>query len=135
MQEIYYNTGEGDKFGLNAWYINSNRELAMLTTDYGNSMDFENRQREQTFRSVLSWERVREKWKVGVKGGYIHTWMAYDYRRDKGNGEMASMTRSRSKINTFYGSADGDYAPSEKWLFTAGVSVHQIGRASCRERV
>ena len=21
--------------------------------------------------------------------------------------------------------ADGDYAPSEKWLFTAGVSVHQ----------
>lgn len=125
LQEIYYNTGEGDKFGLNAWYINSNRELAMLSTDYGNDMDFENRQREQTFRGVLSWDRVREKWKVGVKGGYIHTWMAYDYKRDKGNGEMASMTRSRSKINTFYGSADGDYAPSEKWLFTAGVSVHQ----------
>ena len=116
LQEIYYNTGEGDKFGLNAWYINSNRELAMLSTDYGNDMDFENRQREQTFRGVLSWDRVREKWKVGVKGGYIHTWMAYDYKRDKGNGEMASMTRSRSKINTFYGSADGDYAPSEKWL-------------------
>ena len=76
MQEIYYNTGEGDKFGLNAWYINSNRELAMLSTDYGNDMDFENRQREQTFRGVLSWDRVREKWKVGVKGGYIHTWMA-----------------------------------------------------------
>ena len=125
LQEIYYNTGEGDRFGLNAWYINSNRELAMLSTDYGNDMDFENRQREQTFRSVLSWDRVREKWKVGVKGGYIHTWMAYDYKRDKGNGEMASMTRSRCKINTFYGSADGDYAPSEKWLFTAGVSVHQ----------
>ena len=125
LQEIYYNTGEGDRFGLNAWYINSNRELAMLSTDYGNDMDFENRQREQTFRSVLSWDRVREKWKAGVKGGYIHTWMAYDYKRDKGNGEMASMTRSRSKINTFYGSADGDYAPSEKWLFTAGVSVHQ----------
>ena len=106
-------------------YINSNRELAMLSTDYGNDMDFENRQREQTFRGVLSWDHVREKWKVGVKGGYIHTWMAYDYKRDKGNGEMASMTRSRSKINTFYGSADGDYAPSEKWLFTAGVSVHQ----------
>lgn len=84
LQEIYYNTGEGDKFGLNAWYINSNRELAMLSTDYGNDMDFENRQREQTFRGVLSWDRVREKWKVGVKGGYIHTWMAYDYKRDKG---------------------------------------------------
>ncbi len=67
LQEIYYNTGEGDKFRLNAWYINSNRELAMLSTDYRNDMDFENRQREQTFRGVLSWDRVREKWKVGVK--------------------------------------------------------------------
>lgn len=125
LQEIYHNTGKGDRFSLNAWYINSNRELATLSTDYGNDMDFENRQREQTFRGVLSWDRVREKWKIDIKGGYIHTWMAYDYKRDKGNGEMASMTRSRSKINTFYGSADGDYAPAEKWLFTAGVSVHQ----------
>lgn len=75
LQEIYYNTGEGDKFGLNAWYINSNRELAMLSTDYGNDMDFENRQREQTFRGVLSWDRVREKWKVGVKAAiYTHGW-------------------------------------------------------------
>ena len=51
--------------------------------------------------------------------------MAYDYKRDKRNGALASMTRSRSKINTFHGSADGDYAPSEKWLFAAGVSVHE----------
>ncbi len=35
LQEVYYNTRKGDKLGLNAWYINSNRELPMLTTDYG----------------------------------------------------------------------------------------------------
>ena len=34
LQEVYYNTGKGDRFGLNAWYINSNRELPLLTTDY-----------------------------------------------------------------------------------------------------
>ena len=67
---------------MNAWYINSNRELPMLTTDYGDETAFENRQREQTFRGVLSWDHIKEKWKVGVKGGYIHTWMAYDYRRE-----------------------------------------------------
>ena len=50
LQEVYYNTGRGDRLGLNAWYINSNRELPMLTTDYGDDMEFDNRQREQTFR-------------------------------------------------------------------------------------
>ncbi len=88
LQEVYYNTGKGDRFGLNAWYINSNRELPMLTTDYGDATDFENRQREQTFRSVLSWDHMKSNWKLGVKGGYIHTWMAYDYKREVAREEM-----------------------------------------------
>ena len=125
LQEAYYNTGGGDRFGLNAWYVNSNRELAMLTTDYGDDIDFENRQREHTFRGILSWDHWRSDWKVSAKAGYIHTWMAYDYKRDLGNGVMASMTRSRSRINTFYGQADGEYYIGNKWLFTANFSAHQ----------
>ncbi|MBO7317360.1 MAG: TonB-dependent receptor plug domain-containing protein, partial [Bacteroidales bacterium] len=58
LQEVYYNTGKGDCIGLNAWYINSNRELAMLTVDYGDDTQFDNRQREETFRGVLSWEHL-----------------------------------------------------------------------------
>ena len=82
LQEAYYNTKKGDKLGFNAWYINSNRELAMLTVDYGDDTDFDNRQRENTFRSVMSWDHLKEKWKLGAKAGYIYTWMAYDYKRD-----------------------------------------------------
>ena len=125
LQEVYYNTGKGDRFGFNAWYINSNRELPMLTTDYGDEMDFDNRQREQTFRSILSWDHFRSNWKLSAKCGYINTWMAYDYKRDVGNGNMAHMTRSRSMINTFYGQAEGEYFIGKKWLFTANVSAHQ----------
>ena len=125
LQEVYYNTGKGDRFGLNAWYINSNRELPMLTTDYGDATDFENRQREQTFRSVLSWDHMKSNWKLGVKGGYIHTWMAYDYKREVAPDNWASMTRSRSKVNTFYGQAEGEYSLDKKWFFTANVSAHQ----------
>lgn len=125
LQEIYYNTGRGDRFGLNAWYINSNRELPRLTTDYADDTRFENRQREHTLRSVLSWDRLRRDWKVGAKAGYIHTWMAYDYRRDPGNGIMTSMTRSRSRIDTFYGQAAGEYAVGDEWLFTADIALHQ----------
>lgn len=125
LQEIYYNTGRGDRFGLNAWYINSNRELPLLTTDYADDTRFENRQREHTLRSVLSWDRLRRDWKVSAKAGYIHTWMAYDYRRDPGNGIMTSMTRSRSRIDTFYGQAAGEYAVGDEWLFTADIALHQ----------
>ena len=125
LQEAYYNTGRGDRFGLNGWYINSNRELPMLTTDYGNATDFDNRQREETFRGILSWDHLGEQWKVATKAGYIHTWMAYDYKRDVGNGIMAHMTRSRSKIDTFYGQVEGEYYIGSEWLFTANLSAHQ----------
>lgn len=125
LQEVYYNTGKGDRIGLNAWYINSNRELAMLTVDHGNDTDFENRQREQTFRGVVSWDHLRESWKLGAKAGYIYTWMAYDYKRDLGNGIMAKMTESRSRINTIYGQLSGEYSINNKWLFTANLSLHQ----------
>ena len=125
LQEVYYNTGRGDRFGLNAWYINSNRELQMLTTDYGDAMDFDNRQREQTFRGILSWDHLRSNWKLAAKAGYIYSWVAYDYKRDVGNGTMAHMTRSRSKINTFYGQVEGEYYIGKKWLFTANLSAHQ----------
>lgn len=125
LQEVYYNTRKGDRFGMNAWLIHSNRELPMLTTDYGNENDFENRQREMTFRGILSWDHMRENWKLAVKGGYIHTQMKYDYKRDAGNGVMTPMTRSRSKINTFYGQTEGEYYIGREWLFTATASVHQ----------
>lgn len=125
LQEAYYNTMKGDRFGFNTWYINSNRELPMLTVDYGDATDFENRQRENTLRSVMSWDHIRENWKMGAKAGYIHTKMNYDYKRDLGNGVMAHMTQSRSKINTFYGQAEGEYYIGKKWLFTVNIAAHQ----------
>ena len=125
LQEVYYNTGRGDKLGLNAWFLSSNRELPMLTTDYSNEASFDNRQREETFRGILSWEHLRSSWKMAVRAGYIHTWMAYDYKRDVGNGTMAHMTRSRSKVNTIYAQAEGEYYIGKRWLITANIAAHQ----------
>ena len=125
LQEVYYNTLRGDRLGLNAWYLNSNRELPMLTTGYGDEADFENRQREQTLRAVASWDHNHRTWKAGLRAGYVHTWMAYDYRREITPGNWSSMTRSRSRVNTFYGQAEGEYNPVKQWYFTANVSAHQ----------
>lgn len=125
LQETYYNSGRGDRFGLSAWYTNSNRELPMLTTDYSEDTKFDNRQREQTFRGIISWDHHRSTWRMGVSGGYTHTTLKYDYKRDPGNGIMTSMTRSRSRVNTLYARAEGEYYIGSKWLFTANLAAHQ----------
>ncbi len=125
LQEAYCRTRGGDRIGLSAWYVHSDRELPLLTTDYADETRFENRQRERTFRGVASWERTRGDYRAGVRAGYVRSWLAYDYRRDPGNGIMTAMTRSRSLVNTLYAQADGEYAPHERWLFSASLSAHQ----------
>jgi iron complex outermembrane receptor protein len=69
LQEVYYNSGRGDRLGLNAWYMSSNRELPMLTTDYGDELDFDNRQREETFRGILSWNHMGHGWTMASNAG------------------------------------------------------------------
>lgn len=125
LQEAYYSPGNGNRLGLNLWYSDFNRELPMLTTDYGEDTDFDNRQRERTVRGIVSWDRWRSDSKFTLKGGCIHTWLAYDYSRDLGNGVMAVMTRSRSRVNTLYGQAEGEYYLGGKWLFSANLAVYQ----------
>lgn len=125
LQEIYYNTLKGDKLGLNIWFINSNRELPMLTTDYGDERDFENRQRENTLRTVVSWNHFKSEWNLDLKTGYIFSWLAYDYKREITEGNWAHMTRSRSHVNTIFGSAEVNYHIENTWLFTASLSAHQ----------
>lgn len=125
LQEAYYDNKRGDRFGLNAWYINSSRELPLLTIDYSDDTEFENIQRENTFRGVFSWDHLKSNWKIGAKAGYIHTWMTYNYSRDPGNGILSVMTDSRSKINTFYGKMEGEYSIEKKWYFTTSVSLYQ----------
>lgn len=125
LQEFYYDTNKGDILGLNVWWIDSNRELPMLTTDYGDEKEFENKQRENTIRTVLSWLHTKNSWDLNLKAGYLYTWMAYDYRKEITSGNWVQMTRARSHISTIFGSAEGNYRIEDKWLFTATFSAHQ----------
>lgn len=125
LQQLYYTPTDADRLGLNVWYINSNRELPMLTTDYGDEKDFENRQREQTLRSAFSWDHTADSWRMSLKGGYIHTSLNYLYRREITSANWASMTDSHSRVNTVYGSGEGVYNPSRRLMFTLGLSATQ----------
>ena len=121
LQELYYKTKSGDRLSLNAWYTNSRRELPLLTTDYGSSPDYENYQRENSFRGVVSYNHNRRTWRVGAKAGYLYSWLAYDYSYN----QVAS-TASRSRIHTIYGSASGSYSFEDRRLLLSGdVTLHE----------
>lgn len=125
MQEFVHDNLKGDRLSLSGWYVNSDRELPLLTTDYGDATGYENRQREQTFRGVASWSHGREGWKTVLRGGYVHSELGYDYSRQLSDDRWSVMTRSRSYVNTVYGSLSGDYNPSRQVYMTAEVSAHQ----------
>ena len=125
LQEAYYTAPRAGRFGVNAWLTLSNRELPLLTTDYGTTLGFENRQRENTLRTVTSWDRRWRRTALALKTGYVHTWMAYDYRREVVAGNWADMTRSRSRVNTLFALGEGSWNPWKRWYFTANLSAHQ----------
>lgn len=125
LQEAYYTTPRAGRFGLNAWLTLSNRELPLLTTDYAGNLGFENRQRENTLRAVASWDRRWRRTALSLKSGYVHTRMAYDYRRELVEGNWAEMTRSRSKVNSLFLLGEGSWNPRRQWYFTANLSAYQ----------
>lgn len=69
MQELYYTTRGGDRFSLAAWYLDSHRGLAMLTSDRNKSKQKQNTQDERTLRAVAGWERLRNGLKLGARAG------------------------------------------------------------------
>lgn len=125
LQEIYYNTGHGDRFGVNAWYMSSTRGVPMLSVDYRSNQSYINQQGENTLRSVLSWDHERRSWKFHAKAGYNGTRQAYDFIRDKGNGQMVQMVESRSRINTIYGQTEAEFFLPGNWMLTAQLAAYQ----------
>lgn len=118
LQEVYRDTGRAGRFSLNAWYMGSRRELPLLTVDYGDADAFENLQREQTLRAIAAWSRQGRLWSLGANVGYVHSWLAYDYRRRNDSDIWTQMTRSRSRTDTYSVKFNADYAPSPQWLVT-----------------
>ncbi|MDE6649946.1 MAG: TonB-dependent receptor [Muribaculaceae bacterium] len=134
LQEVYYDTRKGDRFHVNVWYTAYNREIPMMTTDYSEQRGIDNRQRENTLRSVLGWRHSRSTWNLDIKTGYIHTWLGYDNRRELAQDVWSTVTRSRSIVNTFFGNATANFFPSDRWLFTATFTAnHHNVRSTDRQ--
>ena len=133
MQEVAHTLRNGDRLGLEAWYLDSRRGVPMLMVDYNDERDFENEQRERTLRSVLSWQRLGTRYKAEARAGYLYSWQAYDFSKDRGNGLFTELIRSRNRIHTLYGQTHGEYY-ADRWLFTATLTLHRHWAESRDER-
>ena len=133
LQELYYNRGDGTRYGLSAWYLRSKRGLPFLSTDYRDDVTILNEQREQTLRAVASWERLRERLKLGAKLGYAYTASAYDFRQRNAQGAQSDLTLSRSYLHTPYGQFEAEYYVGRRWLFTGNVALH-VPMVDCSDK-
>lgn len=125
LQEFYYTAGNGDRFNLAVWFMDSGRRLPMLKTDRREEADYYNHQKEQTLRAAAGWDRLRNSWKIYGRAGYTYTNLLYTFKGSRSANDMATLIDAPSYVHTLFGKAGADYMIGEKWLFTANASVHQ----------
>ena len=126
MQEVYHTTRGGDRLSLAAWYMDSHRGLALLTSDRNTTREKRNSQDERTLRAVAGWDRLRGGLKLSAKAGYTCDELRYLMESDPdGQGNFSPVTDAHSRIHTFFAKAEAEYAAGEKWLFTVNAAAHQ----------
>lgn len=126
LQELYYSSDRGDRFALAAWYLDTDRGLALLSSDRNSTREKRNSQTERTLRAVVSWERLFGRLKAGARAGYTYDDLRYRMESDPdGAGNFIPVTDARSRIHTLFVRAEAEYAPDERWLVTANLSGHQ----------
>ncbi len=127
LQELYFNTRAGDRFGLAAWYVLSSRGVPKLSTDYRDDSHTRAQQDESTLRAVASWDRIVSSVGIGAKAGYAYTDMLYRYMYDlTGTGEnMVDGIRSQSYAHTAFAQAEAEYSWHDRLMASARVTANQ----------
>ena len=124
LQELYYDAGKGHQLGASVWLTHSKRGLPFLSVDYKDDSDFKNEQRNNTLRTVLSWDIMKEKTKWAMKAGFSYADIGYEYFTTRQ--EMkTSITSSRSYSNMAFLSAHADWMLSSQFMLMGGLDVYE----------
>ena len=110
--------GASGVWDFSAWWMDSYRELPLMTTDYSSStLNFENAQRERTFRSVARWRKGFSGYSCHGAAGFIFSDMHYDSSREMGAGITSVLTRSITLQQSFFANVGAAYIPRDDLVF------------------
>lgn len=124
MQEFFYKKDDRNRFGLSAWFMNSQRGIPMLSVDYRDENRSKDLQGEKTLRVVGNWKHTTDRILMETRVGYTYSDMLYRLWNDLGTEELSESLHAASKIHTGYGSFEIQYTPSEKWYITGSASAY-----------
>ena len=127
LQEAYYNSRSGNRFGAAVWYVLSRHGVPKLATDYRDNSLTRSVQDESTVRAAVSWSRIAGSVKLEAKAGYAYTDMLYRYLFDVtgDGGRMVDGVHSQSYVHTAFGRFGVDYSLRDKLMITGEVSAVQ----------
>lgn len=123
LQEFNYDAGKGNQLGASVWWTHSKRGLPFLSVDYKDDNDFKNEQRNNTLRSILSWDCLGDRVKWGTKAGFTYADIGYEYFTTRQ--EMkTSITSSRSYSNTAFLATHADWMLTSQLMLMGGLDVY-----------
>lgn len=123
LQQLQYSLTSADRLTLDAWWTYSRRDIPLTTVDYSEGRRYENRQRDNTLRTVAAWTHTSESTRIKCEVGAIHSRRAYNYGFDNGSGVMNRLTTARTRLNTLQCRAIADWNPFDNISSTASFSV------------
>ena len=125
LQELYYQIDNKNRVKLSAWFLNSDRGIPMLSVNYREEGDSQNKQYENNLRVVAGWERFSSNLKLSANAGYTYSDMLYSYMGDIGQVELKEMIRSSSIIHTGYGKFSAKYYLGDKFFINGELALYQ----------
>ena len=125
MQELSYRFRDDSKLSWSAWYIDSERGVPMLNVNYREEDMSSNTQYQNTFRTILGWDKAFGKLQIKNKAGYDYNDLLYLYMGDLGSGELTEMTHSQSFTHSAFIKSQLQFFPSSKLMICAEISLDE----------
>lgn len=112
LQSFHYRLTQNTKVSGHFWYFDSDRNLPPLMTGTA----FQEYQKDQSLRSLLSVQQYFSKAKLSIKGSYIKDNILYENER--------SSTYSNSSSESYQFIADFEYQLNKKWFWNNRINLN-----------
>lgn len=131
MLSASLNSGRAGQWNVDAWWMDSHRQLPLMTTDYSaETPGFRNEQREKTLRVVGRWNKSLPYLTLKVSMGTVVSDLHYDHSREMGAGITSVLTRSVTRQRSAFVSAGASWLPADNLVLKADADFYYNSASS-----